>query len=266
MRALLLPAAAGLGLILASGAAAQGADECSGAPAISGLGNFAFNSSGSSGSSGSPCGSIGRDVWFAWTAPSNDTFRVSTCGLVSFDTVLAAYASCGGSDIACNDDACSLQSTISFFASAGSTYYIRVGAWNGSASGQGQFSISAAPPDSCSNPANGADVIVGDIPGISNYGATGGMAGYALGTTSCNVGTDELLWISNNNQHPVIGQNVYRAENGRFEQVGMSWLKHGFTALQQNLCCSCNSSGTGSRLGVGWWDSTGRRGPCGHCC
>ena len=254
MRALLSPAAAGLGLILASGAAAQGADDCSGAPAINGLGNFAFNSSGSTNSGSAPCGSIGRDVWFAWTAPSNDTFRVSTCGLVSFDTVLAAYASCGSSSIACNDDACGLQSTISFSASAGSTYYIRVGAWNGSASGPGQFEISVAPPDSCSNPATGADVIVGEIPGISNYGATGGMGGYALGTTSCNVGTDELLWISNNNQHPVIGQNIYRAENGRFEQVGMSWLKHGFTALQQNLCCSCNSSGTGSRLGVGCSD------------
>ena len=80
------------------------------------------------------------------------------------------------------------------------------------------------------------------------------MAAYALGTTSCNVGDQELLWFANNTNHPVIGQNIYRLENGRFEQVGMSWLKHGFTALQQNLCCNCNSSGTGSRLGVGCSD------------
>ncbi len=109
----------------------------------------------------------------------------------------------------------------------------------------------------CSNPQPGPDVIVGGIPNISNYGALGGMAAYSLGTTSCNTGTQELLWIANNTNHPVIGQNIFRLENGRFEQIGMSWLKHGFTALQQNLCCNCQSSGTGSRLGVGCSDPYG---------
>ncbi|MFT5731948.1 MAG: hypothetical protein ACJA2W_000054 [Planctomycetota bacterium] len=109
----------------------------------------------------------------------------------------------------------------------------------------------------CSNPISGPDVIVGGIPNISNYGELGGMAAYSLGTTSCNVGDTELLWFANNTNHPVIGQNIYRLEEGRFEQLGMSWLKHGFTALQQNLCCSCNSSGTGSRLGVGCSDPYG---------
>ena len=33
---------------------------------------------------------------------------------------------------------------------------------------------------------------------------------YALGTTSCNIGTVDLTWIANTNQHPVIGQNIYR--------------------------------------------------------
>ena len=111
--------------------------------------------------------------------------------------------------------------------------------------------IAAAAPASAQA---GADVIVGSIPNISNYGASGGTAAYALGTTSCNVGTAELLWFANSNQHPVIGQNIYRIENGRFEQIGTSWLKHGFTALQQNLCGNCQSSGTGSRLGVGCSD------------
>jgi len=109
----------------------------------------------------------------------------------------------------------------------------------------------------CPNPVSGPDVIVGSLNGISNYGAVGGMAAYSLGTTSCNVGDAELLWLANNNQHPVIGQNIYRYEDGRFEQIGMSWLKHGFTALQQNLCCSCQSSGTGTRLGVGCSDPYG---------
>lgn len=115
-------------------------------------------------------------------------------------------------------------------------------------------SLSATAAAQCPGAQSGADVIVGQIPNISNYGQLNGMAAYALGTTSCNTGDQELLWFANNTNHPVIGQNIYRLENGRFEQVGMSWLKHGFTALQQNLCCNCNSSGTGSRLGVGCSD------------
>ncbi len=121
----------------------------------------------------------------------------------------------------------------------------------------GSFALSSPVAAQCSNPVTGPDVIVGGIPNASTFGDVGGMSAYSLGTTSCNVGDTELLWIAGNNQHPVIGQNIYRMENGRFEQVGLGWLKHGFTALQQNLCCSCNSSGTGTRLGVGCSDPYG---------
>ncbi len=108
----------------------------------------------------------------------------------------------------------------------------------------------------------GADVIVGVLVGTSNTTAEqiGGAFydAFGIGTTSCNVGDAELLWISSNNQHPVIGQNFYKLHNGRFVQLGQSWLKHGFTALQQNACsCGCTSSGTGSRLGIGCSDPYG---------
>ncbi|MEZ6017827.1 MAG: hypothetical protein R3F49_22170 [Planctomycetota bacterium] len=109
----------------------------------------------------------------------------------------------------------------------------------------------------CANPSSGPDVIVGDVSGCSTYGTVGGISAYSLGTTSCNIGDQELNWISNNPNHPVIGQNIFRLNDGRFEQIGQSWLKHGFTALQQNLCCSCQSSGTGARLGVGCSDPYG---------
>ena len=101
----------------------------------------------------------------------------------------------------------------------------------------------------------GPDVIVGELTGTSNYASSGGVEAFAVGTTSCNIGDAELLWIASNNQHPVIAQNFFRLKAGRFEQIGQSWLKHGFTALQNNACgCGCTSSGTGSRLGVGCSD------------
>ena len=100
----------------------------------------------------------------------------------------------------------------------------------------------------------GPDVIVGDLTGPSNYGSEGAIAAFALGTVSCNIGTLGLSWQGSTNQHPVIGQNLYRVKDGVFEQVGMSHLKHGFTALQQSLCGPCTPSGTGSILGVGCSD------------
>src|SRR5262249_14381252 len=70
-----------------------------------------------------------------------------------------------------------------------------------------------------------------------------------------------------NNQHPIIGGNLfrYRMVNGagQFDQVGQSWLKHAFTALQGNTCCSnCSPNPNGSALGVGCSDpyTSGRNG------
>lgn len=242
-------------------AASAQTDDCSNPTTISGTGTFAFNTAGMSDSAYSPCAGLGRDVFWNWTATTTGNMTISTCG-ASFDTTLAAYAGGGcpsGSSISCNDDSCNLQSSISISAVAGSVYLIQVGSWNGSSTGSGNLDISSGGGGSsgCANPVSGPDVIVGDLNGITKYSAIGGVSAYAIGTTSCNVGDSELSWISNNNQHPVIGQNIFRYENGRFEQMGQSWLKHGFYALQQSLCCSCNSSGTGSRLGVGCSDPYG---------
>jgi len=100
----------------------------------------------------------------------------------------------------------------------------------------------------------GPDVIVGDLIDIRNYSSVGGIEAFAVGTTSCNVGDDDLIWVAHTNQHPVIGQNMYRLKDGRFEHIGLSWLKHGFNALTQNACgCGCSGVG-GSVLGVGCSD------------
>ena len=101
---------------------------------------------------------------------------------------------------------------------------------------------------------NGPDVVVGDIMGPANYTSSGGIEAFAIGTYSCNIGNVWLNWFANTNQHPVISQNLYKIKqvNGsyRLEQLGQSWLKHGFFALSDNLCCN-NCSGTdGTHLGV----------------
>ena len=107
----------------------------------------------------------------------------------------------------------------------------------------------------------GPDVVVGDLTGLAQFnGSSGTQVGLAVGTDSCNFGTVDLNWFANpNNDHPVIPQNLYRMSGGttnteRFEQIGQSSVKHGFTALTLNLCnLGCNGVG-GTRLGSGCSD------------
>ena len=110
----------------------------------------------------------------------------------------------------------------------------------------------------------GPDVIVGDLPSMAQFGSSGTQVGLAVGTTSCNNGTVELDWFALPNiDHPVIPQNLYRmsggaSNNDRFEQVGQSWLKHAFTALQDNACgFGCTPAANGTHLGVGCSDPYG---------
>ena len=97
------------------------------------------------------------------------------------------------------------------------------------------------------------DVVVWDLPNFRNYSPADNedpnYRAYALGTTSCNQGDVPLLWEANTNLHPVIGQNMYRWKDGRFEQIGMGWLKHGFYALSLSDCGECEST-DGSTLGI----------------
>lgn len=111
----------------------------------------------------------------------------------------------------------------------------------------------------------GPDVTVIYLPSVSHYtGDVPGMHGYSVGTTSCNIGDQPLWWCDDttaycdDEQHPVIGQNLYRLKEGRFEQIGMSWLKHGFLSLNtpDGACGNCQTPPHGGdQLGVGCTDA-----------
>ena len=117
------------------------------------------------------------------------------------------------------------------------------------------LTLVASPIQAQGNP--GPDVIVGDLHNFTNYSHSGGIDAFSFGTTSCNIGTQNLDWFQAPNPlHPVIAQNLFRLHNGRFEQLGQAWLKHGFFALDQSLCDNCNATG-GTTLGVGCSDPYG---------
>ena len=86
-----------------------------------------------------------------------------------------------------------------------------------------------------------------------------GRVGMGLITTSHNVGTVNVDWFAAglpgeplDNRHPFIGQNMYRLRDGRLEQIGLAWLKHGFFSTNDN-CVDL----PGEFLGVGCTDTYG---------
>jgi len=97
------------------------------------------------------------------------------------------------------------------------------------------------------------DVIVGDIYDFQVHGTSGNKSAYSFGSVSCNIGQLELTWFSNTPNHPVIATNLYRLDQGRFEQVGLNWVKHTFATLNGSLCGTCQPT-NGSTLGVGCSD------------
>src|SRR6266403_897050 len=99
-------------------------------------------------------------------------------------------------------------------------------------------------------PNPGPDVIVGDIEDVEQFSApVGTQVGFAIGTDSCNNGDQPIDWfVLPNTDHPVVPQNLYRMSGGedhqeRFEQIGQSWMKHTFEALEESVCGTCNTSG-----------------------
>jgi hypothetical protein len=253
-----------LGLVSGT-ALAQGGNDCASPTVITGGGPFSFNTVGATTSpqQSGVCPTANRDVWFTWMAPSTNSYEVVMCGGTSLDTVVAVYNGNGcpvGTSLACNDQSCGNQSRVTFQTGAGQHYMIQIGSFTSSATGAGAFTIGIGTPSQCAI-STGPDVIVGDMPSISNYTGALGLDALSIGTTSCNVGTVGLNWVASTNQHPVIGGNLYRFKivngAGRFEQIGQSWLKHGFAAVNGTLCCPTCQGGGGSQLGVGCSDPYG---------
>lgn len=123
-------------------------------------------------------------------------------------------------------------------------------------------------PDPATAGTTGPDVTVYNLSDTINYGSSGGVRGYSVGTTSCNIGDTPLNWCdasggcgdgTTSADHPVIGQNIYRLKSGRFDQIGASWLKHGFVSLN-NSATGCGDGSCappplgGNQLGVGCVD------------
>ncbi len=166
-------------------------DDCLAASAIAGQGSFAFDNTlattGLEGQTEYICyewgnSAVADDVWYTWTADANGTATISTC-TSTVDTKIGAYPGAGcptaGSALACNDDACGFQSSITFPVTTGTVYTLQVGTFGPGLGGTGMLDILISPPptnDDCSAPI--AIAGQGSFP-FNLIGATTGLEGQA---------------------------------------------------------------------------------------
>jgi hypothetical protein len=121
---------------------------------------------------GTYLGEMNSDVWYHLTACGTGSMSVGTCNTVSFDSDIVVYQgdSCGAmTQVGCNGDGSGCDGYTSFTSVdviEGSSYYIRVGGWNGSSSGSGLLVV-----DGPGLPCEGTEPCIGDIDESGSVGA-----------------------------------------------------------------------------------------------
>lgn len=227
-------------------------DDCANAIEVT-EGTVDGNSLGAAGEGLSFCGSSAfqPDVWYRYTAPYNGFLVVHLCAAASYDTVIGVWNGCpndGGAEIVCNDDSCGIaqRSVTSLNITVSQTYWIRVSGFEGD---QGTFTLTVLP--SQTDVINGPDVLLTNMTEIDTFESVGGVRAYMTDTHTCNVGDTGLAWGGTT---PLMTWNAYRLFGGRFEQIGLSWVKNGTFAQAGPGCGMLCTGGGGPVLGAGCRD------------
>ncbi|GEM_PF-733288 len=143
---------------------------------------------------GGAAGGGENDVWYNFTAAATGSVTAATCGS-AFDTMLSVHSnSCPGTpgtSIVCNDDFCGVQSSVTFAATQGTTYKIRVSGFGGAT---GAFTLTLSGPGTVgfgSNACSSATAVTDGSYTGSIFNATNDAAGTCGSTT-----TARDVWFS----------------------------------------------------------------------
>ncbi len=162
----------GLWLVVAVNAVADPPpnDNCVAPTAISGVGDFAFNSIDATTGPQPAYNCFGSDsseadVWFCWTPPHSGEFVIDTCGGTTIDSTIEVYdrCQCTPTDLlagraACGENECGYQSRVSLLIDEGQQFLIRLGTdaerHANPRGGSGTFAIRRSEPavPTCSQP------------------------------------------------------------------------------------------------------------------
>ncbi len=212
-----------------------------------------------------------NDVWFRYVAPTAGQLTVSTCGLTSLKTKIQFRAgSCGGTVIACNDDSCGTQSTVTANIPAG-TIYIQVGAAT-----YGTFSLRVWGPGSASGVAHGTGcgpvplALTGTPPRLGStlvLSTTGmnaavpiglqmlGNAGYQNGVNLGPIGMPGCYqWSENLVMHTIVGTGTTASYSLAIPN-NVALLDYPLTA--QSVAFAPGYNSFGFMTSNGWWMTLG---------
>jgi len=128
-----------------------------------------------------------NDVWHSYTPPSDEVVDISLCGS-SFDTTLAVYDSCGGTELICNDQWCDSQSLVTMDLTGGITYLIRIAGYFYT-TGDYTLTIQDAPAPPVNNTCPDATEI---FPYTTVTGST--ITAYGTDITSCTLSDSRDVW------------------------------------------------------------------------
>lgn len=178
-------------LVLASTAevkAVPAHDECANAIVVTAGVPYSNSTVGATGIYSSTCGwNDTLDVWHRFTPTTTGQVLISLCGS-SFDTTLSVFDGCGGTELACNDDYCELQSGLQIELTGGQPCYIRVAGYGGET---GSYTLTITedveppPHDECIN----AIAVAEDTP----YEGTTSLA-TGTAESSCGLGDTLDVW------------------------------------------------------------------------
>jgi len=129
---------------------------------------------------------ITNDGWGRWTAATTGTATATNCGNAN-DSKIAIWQSAGTNVcpavlIACNDDACGLQSSVGWGTTAGTTYTVQIGSFPGAAPGAGSWSFTEFGPPPCGQKDNGTTE---NALGLTAGGEIGWLTVWETGPSAC---------------------------------------------------------------------------------
>ncbi|MBY0307211.1 MAG: hypothetical protein K2Q09_00570 [Phycisphaerales bacterium] len=220
-------------------------------------------------------GGSSQDVWFVATAQQGEggpvwarlcytdwpfvlqVFRTDGAPSPSLGPQVVCRAVPAGGGGSNGVPGCGDEGLVTWTASPGESFLIRL-ACDPQVYFGGGFTLStgSGTPATPVTPAlsQGPDLVTGDCWGVTNFG-TGTVNGvsvraFGLGADAWNRGTQTVAWVPASPRHPVIAQNIYRDLNGRLDNVGIGWLKHGFASENATRYGPCATPfGDGQTLG-----------------
>jgi hypothetical protein len=182
-------------------------DDCQLPAMLAGPGTYMFDSSVATDGSvqGGFCADVQKDLWYTYVAASNGSATITTCGLITSldnDTVIAVFDGAGcptAGSIACNDDSCGLQSTVTWPLVCGQPYTLQVGAYADFYNITGSFQITESGGTQCGP--TGVPFCFGDGTGTAcpcgNNGAAGNGCANSVNPNGANLTTTGNASLAN---------------------------------------------------------------------